>query len=92
MWKIPKDDLYKMLKLPVNSIYPPTPVWKGYGVFRIVRQRPADEKEFPRLKDSYFKQVEMIKKYEQLNEWLKKLKQDAGIIVYPVAKETAGKK
>ena len=64
MWKIPKDDLYKMMKLKENSVYPPSPVWKGYGVFRIVKKRVADEKEFPRLKDSYFKQVEMIRKYE----------------------------
>jgi hypothetical protein len=85
MWKIPKDDCYKMMKLDVNTIYPPTPVWKGYGVFRIIRKRAADEKEFPRLKESYLKQVGMIKKYDQLNVWLKDLKRDAGIIVYPVS-------
>lgn len=92
MWKIPKDDLYKMMDLDVNSIYPPTPVWKGYGVFRIVKKRVADEQEFPKLRDSYFKQVEMNKKYEQLGVWLKNLKQEAGIIVYPAAPAAAGKK
>lgn len=83
MWKIPKDDLYKMLTMEENSIYPPAPVWKGYGVFRIVKKRVAAEADFPKLKDSYLKQVEMIKKYEALNVWLKKLKQEAGIKVYP---------
>jgi hypothetical protein len=84
MWKIPREDCYKMMKLAVNSIYPPTAVWKGYGVFRIVRKRPADEREFPKLRDSYFKQVEMVKKFDRLNLWLKELKKEAGIIVYPV--------
>ena len=92
MWKIPKDDCYKMMKMEVNSVYPPTPVWKGYGVFRIIKKRAADEKEFPKLKDSYFKQIETIKKYEELTLWLKKLKEDAGIIVYPRRELPAGKK
>jgi len=92
MWKIPKDDCYKMLKMEVNSIYPPAPVWKGYGVFRIIKKRVADEKEFPKLKESYFKQVETIKKYDELGVWLKKLKADAGIVVYPQTDSTAQKK
>lgn len=83
MWMIPKADLYKMLKMEVNSIYPPTPVYKGYGVFRIIKKREADPAEFPKLKDSYFQQVENIKKYEGLNDWVKKLKEEAGIVVYP---------
>ncbi len=83
MWKIPKDDLYKMLKLKVNAIYPPTPVYKGYGVLRILNIRVAKEEDFPKLRQSYFKQVEMIKKYEELKSWLKRLKEDADIRVYP---------
>jgi len=83
MWKIPKDDLYKMLEMDIDSIYPPIPVYKGYGVIRILKKRPADPAEFPKVRESYFKQVEMIKKYEQLNAWLKKLKEEAGIKIYP---------
>jgi hypothetical protein len=83
MWKVPKDDLYKMITMNENAIYGPTPVYKGYGVFRILKKRPAVEEDFPKYKDSYLKQVEMNKKYEMLKDWLKKLKEDAGIIVYP---------
>jgi hypothetical protein len=83
MWKVPKDDLYKMITMADNSIYPPTPVYKGYGVFRILKRRAAAEDDFPKLKESYIKQVEMNKKYEMLKEWQKKLKDDLGIIVYP---------
>ena len=93
MWKIPKDDCYKMLGEKIDSIYPPTPIYKGYGVFRILKKRLADEQEFAKLKDSYFKQVEMIKKYEGFNAWLKKLKEEARIRIYPKqAPETSGKK
>jgi len=88
MWKIPKDDLYKMLDLEVDSIYPPIPVYKGYGVIRILKKRPADPAEFPKVRESYFKQVEMLKKYDQLKNWLNKLKQDAGIKIYPVNSRT----
>ncbi len=83
MWKIPKDDLYKMLGMDIDSIYPPIPVYKGYGVMRILKKRLADPAEFTKVRDSYFKQVEMTKKYEQLQAWLKKLKEDAGIKIYP---------
>jgi hypothetical protein len=83
MWKIPKDDLYKMLRLEVNAVYPPVPIYKGYGVMRILKKREAQKADFPKLRQSYFKQVEMRKKYEELGLWLKKLKEDAGIIVYP---------
>ncbi|HNQ50604.1 MAG TPA: hypothetical protein PLP56_04170 [Candidatus Omnitrophota bacterium] len=83
MWKIPKDDLYKMITMEENSIYPPVPVYKGYGVMRILKKRPAVEEDFPKYKDSYMKQVENNKKYEQLKEWQKQLKNGAGLVKYP---------
>jgi hypothetical protein len=83
MWKIPEQDLYKMMKLDVDSIYPPTPIYKGWGVFRILKKRAADEAEFDKLRQSYFNQVESIKKYQELDEWLKNLKQEAAIRIYP---------
>ncbi|MDD5731191.1 MAG: hypothetical protein PHN57_08730, partial [Candidatus Omnitrophica bacterium] len=84
MWGISRDDVYKMLKLDVNSIYPPAKIYKGhYGVFRILKKRPAQEEDFAKLKDSYLKRVELIKKYEGVKDWLKKLREDAKIVVYP---------
>jgi hypothetical protein len=84
MWKVPKDDLYKMLKMEVNSVYPPAPVYKGYGVFRILQKRLAQDADFSRQRESYMKQVEMIKKYEGLQSWLKQLKVEAKIKAYPL--------
>jgi len=82
-WKIPRDDLFKMVRLNANATYPPTPIYKGYGVFRVLKTRPAEEKDFAPRRDSYLKQVEMMKKHEELAVWLTKLKAEARIKVYP---------
>lgn len=82
MWKISEKDLYKMMKLDVDSIYPPAPIYKGWGVFRILKKRVAVDDEFSKLRQSYFNQVEMIKKYEELDSWLKNLKQEAALKIY----------
>lgn len=79
MWKIPSEDLYKMLKLEINAIYPPTPIYKGYGVFRILEKRIADENEFAKVRDGYYKKAQNLKKYEGLNAWIQKLKEEAKI-------------
>lgn len=79
MWKLPKDVVYKMMQMEIGSIYPPTPIYKGYGVFKVLEKRPADETKYPQLKQSYFEQIKMKKKYAGFNNWLKVLKQSANI-------------
>jgi hypothetical protein len=82
MWKLPKEAAYKMIGMQVGEIYGPSPIYKGYGVFKILEKRPAQEEEYPKIKDSYYKQIQMKKKYEALNEWVKSLKTEANIKVY----------
>ena len=83
MWKFPKDDLYKMMKLDIKTIYPPIPIYSGKtGVCRIVQKRPAEDAQFAPLKDSYFKKVESKKKYDGMLAWVAQFKQDARIKVY----------
>lgn len=79
MWKLPKDAVYKMMQMEIGIIYPPTSIYKGYGVFKILEKRPADETKYPQLKQSYFEQIKMKKKYDGFNSWLKDLKQSANI-------------
>lgn len=79
MWKLPKEAVYKMMQMEIGSIYPPVPIYKGYGVFKILEKRPADETKYPQLKQSYFEQIRIKKKYEGFNNWLKALKQSANI-------------
>ena len=35
MWGFQKEDAYKMLKEKIGSYYPPAPIYKGYGVWRM---------------------------------------------------------
>jgi hypothetical protein len=85
MWKIPKDDLYKMLDYEIGTIYPPAIIYGGkYAVFRILKKRLADKDKFPKLRDSYYKQIEMKKKYKGWQEWLEKFKASADIDIYIV--------
>ncbi|MDD5466035.1 MAG: peptidylprolyl isomerase [Candidatus Omnitrophica bacterium] len=79
MWKLPKDAVYKMVQMEIGSIYPPAPIYKGYGVFKVLEKRPAEEAKYPQLKQSYFEQIKMKKKYEGFNDWFKALKQSANI-------------
>lgn len=79
MWKLPKDAVYKMMQMEIGSIYPPTPIYKGYGVFKVLEKKPADETKYPQLKQSYFEKIRMKKKYEGFNNWFKALKQSANI-------------
>ncbi len=83
MWKFSKDDVYKMIKMKIGAVYQPSPVYKGYGVFRILEIRQADEKKYPELKKSYQEQIKNKKRYVGLNEWIKSLKKQADIRIYP---------
>ncbi len=95
MWKLPRDAAYKMMKMEIGDIYPPAPIYKGYGVFKVLEKRPADESKYPAQKDFYHKKIEMRKKYEEMQEWVKKLKEEAEIKVNPdlskIEKEEAEK-
>ncbi|MBI5873396.1 MAG: hypothetical protein HZB36_04545 [Candidatus Omnitrophica bacterium] len=82
LWKIPRSDAYAMLGLPVNSVYKPTPVYRGYGVFRTLQKRVAEKEKFGELKKSYFDQVKRKKQFNSFGDWLKAFKKDAKIKVY----------
>lgn len=91
MWKIPKDDLYKMLDLDIGAFYSPAPIYGGkYGVFQILKKRIADESRFPDLRNSYYKQIEMKKKYKGLQTWLEEFKEKANIKVYVKPPRSSG--
>ena len=87
MWKFSKEDVFKMIKMKIGSVYPPSSIYKGYGVFRILEVRQADEKKYPELKKSYQDQIKNKKRYEGLNEWVKNLKKQADIKIYNTKRE-----
>jgi parvulin-like peptidyl-prolyl isomerase len=71
-----------MMKVSAGSIYQPVPIYKGYGVLKVLATKPADESAYTKLKYSYQDKVVMRKKYEGLENWIKKLKQQANIKIY----------
>jgi len=83
MWQLPHNDLYKMLELKAGSIYPVIPIYSGkYASVRVLKIRKADKAEFAKLRQQYYERVKAKKKYDGLNDWLKKIKEDAQIKVY----------
>lgn len=89
IWKFPKEALYKMIRLKPGSIYPPVHIYKGYGVAKVLEVRQADDMEFekPKIKESYYEQIRIRRKYEGLDKWFEDLKKQADIEVYKQIKE-----
>ncbi|MCM8795323.1 MAG: hypothetical protein NC928_01320 [Candidatus Omnitrophica bacterium] len=83
IWKFPKEDCTMMMKEKIGSIYKPFPIYKGFAVAKILEKRPAEKKEFKKVKDSYYEQIKRRKRYEILGKWFEDLKQQAKIKIYP---------
>jgi hypothetical protein len=83
LWKIPRDVCFKMIRLRQGEFYGPTPIYKGYAVFKFLATRPADKSKYANLKNSYFEKVKALKRYEVTNTWFNDLKNEAHIKVYP---------
>ncbi len=79
MWGFKRKDAYAMMNEPIGCYYPPAPIYKGYGVFKIMRIRKADPKEYASRKNFYLNKMKMITKYDLYREWVKDLKKRANI-------------
>ena len=82
IWKFPRDAAYKMVKMKKGAIYGPEPIYKGYAVFQVLDNRPADESEYPKAKDGFYEKIKSGKKYEGMEQWFKDLKKQADIKIY----------
>lgn len=82
LWKVPQEAAYAMMKSAPGEMYPASPIYEGWGVFKVIRQRPADESLFAKQKDSYYNQIKRRKQFEGLGKWLEGLKEQAKITVY----------
>jgi len=91
IWKIPQDAISKMMKMNIGQLHPPAPIYKGFGVCKVLEKRPAKEAEFVKVKKSYFEKIKRRKQYDGLSEWFRSLKEQAKIKIYPdaFAKESA---
>jgi len=82
MWGFKKEDAYKMMDEKIDAFYPPSPIYKGYGIFKIREIRKADLSKYEERKDYYFNRVKMIKQYESYKKWVEDFKEEANIKVY----------
>jgi len=82
LWGFKREDAYKMMKAKIGDFYRPSPIYKGYAVFKILKKRIAQPEKFRERKDYYFDRVKMIKRMEGYKEWVKEFKEKADIKVY----------
>lgn len=91
-WSIPAKALHEMSNMKPGEFYGPKPIYKGWGLFKVLGATAADESKFNEVKERYREKVKAGKRYEGFNDWFKKLKEDAKINVYPVGTENKDKK
>lgn len=82
MWGFDKEAAYVMLDRQPNTYYPPAPIYKGFGVFKIMKIRKAEPEKFKEKKDYYIDRVKNIKKHEMYKQWVEDLKEKAQIERY----------
>ena len=80
--RMPEDAAYRMMRMPTGSIHPPEPIYKGYGVFKVLDKRPADKEQFKKLKNACYEQIRVRKRYAGLVKWFEDLKKQADIKIY----------
>lgn len=92
IWKFPKEAVYRMMKMKPGAIHGAEPIYKGWGVFKVLDMRKADEKEFPKHRNAYLEQIKRRKQMDGLGSWIRDLKDQAKIEVYSDVVAQEGKR
>lgn len=81
IWGFQKEAAYGMMNCKTGDIYPPAPIYKGCGVFKILTQVHADKASFKKenVKKSYYDQIRDRKRLEALTAWFEGFKKEANI-------------
>lgn len=82
LWGFDKKASYRMMRLSPGQIHPPAPIYKGYGVFKVLNSSAADRSRYPKIRSGYYDQIRDRKRLQALNEWIEDLKKQADIVVY----------
>ena len=82
MWGFPKKALYEMMEMEKGAVYPPTPIYKGFGVYKILDSKKADGTQFSGRKQGYIEQLEYRKRYNGFENWLRNLRDKADIQIF----------
>lgn len=83
LWGFDKKASHRMMRLNPGQFYPPSPIYKGYGVFKVLGKRVPDRSLYPKMKQGFYSAVRGVKKHQALKEWTEDLKKEANIQVYP---------
>ena len=84
-WKIPVSAQHEMVGMKPGEFHKPEPIYKGWGVFKVLGSKKADESTWPGSKERYVEKVKAGKRYGGYNDWFKNMKQAADIKVYKPA-------
>lgn len=82
LWGFDKEASYRMMKMKLGQIHPPAPIYKGFGVFKILTQGRADRARYVKVKKGYYEQIKDGKRLKALSEWIEDLKKQAKIKIY----------
>jgi len=82
LWGFQREDAYKMLKMKAGKFYKPSPIYKGYAVFKVVATKKADEKDFKGREEQYLEKIKNMKKYQGFKDWAEGLKEQANIKIF----------
>ncbi|MBI5124304.1 MAG: hypothetical protein HZA72_02680 [Candidatus Omnitrophica bacterium] len=78
-WNISGKALQEMVKMKPGEFHRPEPVYKGWGVFKVLGSTQADETKFKEVENRYYEKVKAGKRYEGFNEWFENLKKEANV-------------
>ena len=81
-WKIPQAAQHEMVGMKPGEFYKPEPIYKGWGVFKVLGSKKADRSAWPKSKEHYIEKIKAGKRYEGYNNWFRDLKKEADIRVY----------
>ncbi|MFA5146884.1 MAG: hypothetical protein WC515_05910 [Candidatus Omnitrophota bacterium] len=84
-WGIPEKALQEMVRMKPGEFHKPEPIYKGWGVFKVLGSTAADGSKFEEVKERYREKVKAGKRYTGYGEWFEKFKKDANIQIYPAA-------
>ena len=79
---VDRDTFYKMLELENGNIYQPLAISQGFGVFKILNKKLAQEAEYGKLKYEYFEKIKEQKRNQGFLDWFGQVKQKAKIKIY----------
>lgn len=92
LWGFEQAASYRMMRMKIGQLHPPAPIYKGYGVFKILAQGRVERARYAKVKKGYYAQIKERKRLKALGEWIEDLKKQAKIKIYEAANADTSEK